>query len=150
MKEEHAPKISSPQLNNLRFYILSGTLMQETGSKCPLEIYLLEGHTLPWHSPAYKLLTQLPDSHTAAGLSHPRGSLLTAGAGEPATVRDDSSSQLCRSHWYRESNRTMKRHSTAWFTSSPQFLWLPSPVVVFHIPVSPVDWECMTGWLFAV
>lgn len=97
----------------LDFYISSATLTQETGSEPPLEIYLLEGHTLPWHSPGYKLLTQLPDSHTAAGLSHPHGSLLTAGAGEQATIRDDSSSQLCQSHWYRESNRAMKGRSTA-------------------------------------
>lgn len=96
--------------------------MQETVSEPPLQIYLLEGHRLPWHSPAYKLLTQLPGSHTAAGLSHPHGSLLTAGAGEQATVQGDSSSQLSRSHWYKEHNRAMKCHSTAQPTSSPQFL----------------------------
>lgn len=46
--------------------------------------------------------------------------------------------------------KAMKPHSTAWFTSSPPFLWLTIPVVAFHIPVSPVDWECIKGWLFTV
>lgn len=32
-----------------------------------------------------------------------------------------------------------KCHSTAWLMSSPQFLWLSSPTVPFHIPVSSVD-----------
>lgn len=83
-----------------------------------LEIYLLEEHKLPWHSPGYKLLTELPDSHTAAGLPHLHGSLLTVGAREQAMVQNDSSCQLCRSHWYRGCNRAMKCHSTAWLTSS--------------------------------
>lgn len=95
-----------------------------------LEIYLLEEHKLPRHSPGYKLLTRLPDKHRAAGLPHLHGSLLTAGAGEQAMVQDDSSSQLCQSHWYRGWNRAMKCHSLAWLTSS--LSCRDSPVQLWH------------------
>lgn len=95
-----------------------------------LEIYLVEEHKLPRHSPGYKLLTELPDSHIAAGLPHLHGSLLTAGAGEQAMVWNDSSSQLCRSHWYRGCNRAMKCHSMASLTGSLRCR--DSPVQLWH------------------